>query len=279
MIQAKATMYKSVLFRSKLEACWAHLFDQIGMPWEYEPVQMQGWIPDFRARRQPPEDGMTWTKHTDLRLLFGARAGVSLARMAAAFEVEPEAVSERLRELCDGEPNRDALNAAIRRRAMPRRDLCPSPREGGDGDEAGRPLRAIPAPNYPLTSGPASGPLMASDDHPCAAGSASQQRVAAPEVNVAEVASGALNSRLSVSLIAEAQALLADTDPKRLLGLAVFAATIDGDGGIDVASFVPVRPDYADFLAEVLEQAADDLMGVDDDDDEPQEAATMPRLN
>lgn len=47
-IKAKPTVYKAVQFRSQLEACWAHLFDQIGMPWEYEPVQLQGWIPDFR---------------------------------------------------------------------------------------------------------------------------------------------------------------------------------------------------------------------------------------
>jgi hypothetical protein len=47
-IEPKPTVYKTIRFRSQLEACWAHLFDQIGMPWEYEPVQIQGWIPDFR---------------------------------------------------------------------------------------------------------------------------------------------------------------------------------------------------------------------------------------
>lgn len=48
-IAATPTEYRGVRFRSKLEACWAHLFDQIGMPWEYEPrLEIAGWLPDFR---------------------------------------------------------------------------------------------------------------------------------------------------------------------------------------------------------------------------------------
>lgn len=46
-IEAKPTEYAGVLFRSKLEATWARFFDVIGLEWEYEPMQMQGWIPDF----------------------------------------------------------------------------------------------------------------------------------------------------------------------------------------------------------------------------------------
>lgn len=48
-IAAVPTVYRAVRFQSKLEACWAHLFDQIGMPWEYEPrLEISGWLPDFR---------------------------------------------------------------------------------------------------------------------------------------------------------------------------------------------------------------------------------------
>lgn len=47
-MEAKPTTYRGVAFRSRLEARWAHLFDMIGMPWEYEPVSLPGWIPDFR---------------------------------------------------------------------------------------------------------------------------------------------------------------------------------------------------------------------------------------
>lgn len=47
-IAARKSVYAGVTFRSQLEACWASFFDLAGMPWEYEPVQMPGWIPDFR---------------------------------------------------------------------------------------------------------------------------------------------------------------------------------------------------------------------------------------
>lgn len=46
-IEAKPTLYANVVFRSKLEATWARFFDVIGIAWEYEPCQMDGWWPDF----------------------------------------------------------------------------------------------------------------------------------------------------------------------------------------------------------------------------------------
>lgn len=42
------TMYAGVQFRSRLEARWAAFFDLCGDKWEYEPVDLHGWIPDFR---------------------------------------------------------------------------------------------------------------------------------------------------------------------------------------------------------------------------------------
>lgn len=41
------TEYKSYRFRSRLEARWARFFDLLGWRWEYEPVDFNGWIPDF----------------------------------------------------------------------------------------------------------------------------------------------------------------------------------------------------------------------------------------
>lgn len=46
--QAQVTEYAGVRFRSRLEATWASFFDLAGMPWEYEPVRLGGWMPDFR---------------------------------------------------------------------------------------------------------------------------------------------------------------------------------------------------------------------------------------
>lgn len=48
------TKYKSVTFRSRLEARWAIFFDEIGWQWEYEPkkYRLKGgllYVPDFRV--------------------------------------------------------------------------------------------------------------------------------------------------------------------------------------------------------------------------------------
>lgn len=41
------TTYKSYRFRSRLEAKWARFFDLLNWEWEYEPFDLNGWIPDF----------------------------------------------------------------------------------------------------------------------------------------------------------------------------------------------------------------------------------------
>ena len=46
-IAAIPTTYKGIEFRSRLEAKWAFVFDQIGWPWEYDPLDLNGYIPDF----------------------------------------------------------------------------------------------------------------------------------------------------------------------------------------------------------------------------------------
>ena len=46
-IAAIPTRYAGVQFRSRLEARWAALFDLISWRWEYEPIDLNGYIPDF----------------------------------------------------------------------------------------------------------------------------------------------------------------------------------------------------------------------------------------
>ena len=49
------TTYRGIRFRSRLEAKWATVFDLLGWSWEYEPLDLNGWIPDFliRAKYKP----------------------------------------------------------------------------------------------------------------------------------------------------------------------------------------------------------------------------------
>jgi hypothetical protein len=44
------TTYCGVNMRSRLEARWADLFTQFGWRWNYEPLDFDGWIPDFVMR-------------------------------------------------------------------------------------------------------------------------------------------------------------------------------------------------------------------------------------
>lgn len=46
-MQGIVTSYAGVNFRSRLEARWAATFDIMDWPWNYEPLQLDGWIPDF----------------------------------------------------------------------------------------------------------------------------------------------------------------------------------------------------------------------------------------
>lgn len=41
------TVYGGVRFRSRLEARWAAFFDLLEWRWEYEPLDLEGYIPDF----------------------------------------------------------------------------------------------------------------------------------------------------------------------------------------------------------------------------------------
>ena len=46
-ITPKETVYNGIQFRSLLEAKWACFFDLTGWQWQYEPMEINGRIPDF----------------------------------------------------------------------------------------------------------------------------------------------------------------------------------------------------------------------------------------
>jgi len=46
-IPAIETWYQGIVFRSRLEAKWAAMFDLLKWGWTYEPTDFNGWIPDF----------------------------------------------------------------------------------------------------------------------------------------------------------------------------------------------------------------------------------------
>lgn len=48
-IKSHPTLYNGVQFRSRLEARWAAFFDLAGWKWEYEPIDLGDWVPDFRV--------------------------------------------------------------------------------------------------------------------------------------------------------------------------------------------------------------------------------------
>lgn len=46
-MKAYKTVHVDINFRSRLEARWAAFFDELKWPWDYEPLDFSGWIPDF----------------------------------------------------------------------------------------------------------------------------------------------------------------------------------------------------------------------------------------
>jgi hypothetical protein len=53
-MNAIPTHYNGINFRSRLEAKWARFFDLLGWPYEYEPIDLNGYIPDFVLKFDTP---------------------------------------------------------------------------------------------------------------------------------------------------------------------------------------------------------------------------------
>jgi len=64
-IKAVPTYYKGRLYRSRLEARWAVFFDLMKWPFEYEPVDLGEWSPDFRLTIGH-DDWLVEVKHPNL---------------------------------------------------------------------------------------------------------------------------------------------------------------------------------------------------------------------
>ncbi len=92
------TMYKGVQFRSRLEARWAAFFDLARTPWLYEPLDLEGYIPDFVIKwlgvdllvevkpamvlgeLQPAADKLDRTSWAGPAWVVGARLGLLMER-------------------------------------------------------------------------------------------------------------------------------------------------------------------------------------------------------
>jgi hypothetical protein len=63
------TKYVGVQFRSRLEARWAAFFDLANWQWSYEPIDLEGWTPDFQASFPCSHSECVWCEHmqADLR--------------------------------------------------------------------------------------------------------------------------------------------------------------------------------------------------------------------
>ena len=53
-IKAIETKFQGFVFRSRLEAKWAVMFELLGWDWDYEPCDFDGWIPDFAIYGKRP---------------------------------------------------------------------------------------------------------------------------------------------------------------------------------------------------------------------------------
>ena len=38
---------RGIQYRSRIEAQYAYIFEKLGWDWEYEPIDLEGYIPDF----------------------------------------------------------------------------------------------------------------------------------------------------------------------------------------------------------------------------------------
>lgn len=73
-VQAHPTKYNGVLFRSRLEARWAAFFDLVRWRWDYEPIDLVGWTPDFWLRASAGNYVLVEVKPVHVPTISEARA-------------------------------------------------------------------------------------------------------------------------------------------------------------------------------------------------------------
>lgn len=68
------TNYNSVLYRSRLEAKWAAFFDLLHWEVQYEPFDLQGYIPDFVLSGTTFDDGQTLSDRKRVPILVEVKS-------------------------------------------------------------------------------------------------------------------------------------------------------------------------------------------------------------
>lgn len=93
-IAAIPTMYRGRQYRSRLEAKWAAFFDRIGWKHEYEPFDLNGWIPDFLLRGHWPRHNIPLNVLAEIKPITDFDVTVALKMMM--FNGDAEVPTENL---------------------------------------------------------------------------------------------------------------------------------------------------------------------------------------
>lgn len=85
MIPGIPTIWRYRRYRSRLEARWACMFDLLGWKYEYEPYDLNGWIPDFAiwgeeeilVNIKPNSKFQEWEDTGELRKIMNGLTGTN----------------------------------------------------------------------------------------------------------------------------------------------------------------------------------------------------------
>ena len=160
MANAIPTTYASARFRSRLEARWAAFFDAIGWQWEYEPIDLAGYIPDFVIRTNADPifvevKPIVWADGLGPRNTFDPPSGSRLARMAGNWDWHGQAAEAYAKmRTCPGtsfvvgtQPCSDLVVGVGNDERIMIHDSCVMNIDVGEGDGFGN----LPAPGATLT--------------------------------------------------------------------------------------------------------------------------------
>jgi hypothetical protein len=126
------TIYRNRRFRSRLEARWAAFFDQMGWRWEYEPFDLNGWVPDFIIMEHDKvlvEVKPIWKFLPDDRVVM-MRSPLPRTASDIARKIEDALPRPPKHDILQGEQNAEPPETEFhvlvaRRRAIPLKRLLP----------------------------------------------------------------------------------------------------------------------------------------------------------
>jgi hypothetical protein len=89
------TIYRGIMFRSRTEATWACFFDKLLWRWDYEPIDLNRYIPDFVLAFAKPTllevKGVTTLEELELhreKITRSSWEGEAILVGAAPFDIE-----------------------------------------------------------------------------------------------------------------------------------------------------------------------------------------------